>query len=181
MSIFKKIIKIFFHYLPLYIVKIISFPFPDISLFYRIRGILYKPFFKKCGHGLLIARGVTLLGIENISIGDNVYFAKNVWINGSGGLSIGNGCIFSPNVVIATSKHDIVDGKVSIHSSYMPISIGNYVWIASNSVIARGVSIGDNCIISALSFVNHDFESNLFLGGSPAKIIKELANEKKTD
>lgn len=36
---------------------------------------------------------------------------------------------------------------------------GNNVWIGANTVILRGVSIGDGAVISAGAVVNHDVPS----------------------
>lgn len=176
----KKFLSIFIFYIPYGIVRFLTSLLPDHSFFYRIRGFFLKPFFKKSGKRIMIARGVTLIGIRNISLGDNVYLAKNVWVNGYGGLFIGNNVVVSPNVIIATSKHEYIQGVLSAKvSTYEPIYIGDNVWIASNSVVTRGVTIGKSCIVSALSLVNKSFDDNLLIGGVPAKIIKEINCEEK--
>tara|TARA_B110000503_G_scaffold72285_1_gene111814 strand:- start:1009 stop:1188 length:180 start_codon:yes stop_codon:yes gene_type:complete len=50
--------------------------------------------------------------------------------------------------------------------------IGNNVWIGLNSIILKGVSVGDNTIIAAGSVVTKSFGNNLVIGGNPAKILK---------
>ena len=49
--------------------------------------------------------------------------------------------------------------------------------IGSHSVIMPGVTIGENAVIGAFSFVNRDVPNNVVSAGVPAKIIKKLEGE----
>ena len=49
--------------------------------------------------------------------------------------------------------------------------------IGSHSVIMPGVTIGENSIIGAFSFVNKDIPNNVIAVGVPAKVIKKLIGE----
>lgn len=160
--------------LPIYLINLITSILPNCVESNIIRGKLMKPFFKKCGRNFQIATGVTINVSRNIEIGDDVYIAHNVWINGSGGLKIGNGVIISPMVVIATTKHIYKDGKIFSQSKSEPIIIGDFSWIASNSVITSGITIGKGCIVGACSSVVKDVEDYIFVGGVPAKPIKKI-------
>ena len=46
--------------------------------------------------------------------------------------------------------------------------------IGSHSVIMPGVTIGENSILGALSFVNRDIPPNTIAAGVPAKVIKKI-------
>ena len=46
--------------------------------------------------------------------------------------------------------------------------------IGSHSVIMPGVTIGENAVIGAFSFVNKDVPDNVVAAGVPIKIIKKL-------
>jgi len=46
--------------------------------------------------------------------------------------------------------------------------------IGSHSVIMPGVTVGENSIIGAFSFVNRDIPDNTVAVGVPAKVIKEI-------
>jgi acetyltransferase-like isoleucine patch superfamily enzyme len=46
--------------------------------------------------------------------------------------------------------------------------------IGSHSVVMPGVTIGENSIIGAFSFVNRNIPSNVLAFGVPAKVIKEI-------
>lgn len=54
-----------------------------------------------------------------------------------------------------------------------PVKIGNNVWVGAYSAILKGVTIGDNSIISAHSVVTRDVPENCVFGGVPAKQIKQ--------
>ena len=43
-----------------------------------------------------------------------------------------------------------------------------------NSLILKGVTIGENSIIAAHSVVTKDVPANVLVGGNPAKFIKDL-------
>ncbi|MEC3884060.1 acyltransferase [Halobacillus sp. HZG1] len=161
----------------MYIILLFTSILPNSRYSNKIRGTLLAPFFKKCGRNLQVASGVTLINPRNITIGDNVYIAHNTWINGTGGLEIESDVIISPMVVIATTKHSYIDGKISnTKSELAPILIKSGTWIASNSVITKGVIIGKGSIIGACSAVTREIPDFYFAGGVPAKPLKKLIN-----
>ena len=49
--------------------------------------------------------------------------------------------------------------------------------IGSHSVIMPGVTIGENSIIGAFSFVNRDVPDNVVAAGVPIKIMKKIEGE----
>src|SRR5690606_34901818 len=109
----------------------------------------------------------------NLEVGSDVYVAHNCWINASGGLVIHDGVVLSPGVVVATTAHGRVKGKVSLRSSRLaPVILGEGSWIASNSVVTRGVNVGRGVIVSANSLVIDDLDDNCLYGGNPARLIK---------
>jgi len=49
--------------------------------------------------------------------------------------------------------------------------------IGSHSVIMPGVTIGENAVIGAFSFVNRDVPDNVVAVGAPIKIIKKIEGD----
>jgi len=49
--------------------------------------------------------------------------------------------------------------------------------IGSHSVIMPGVTIGENAIIGAFSFVNKDVQENVVAAGVPSRVIKKIEGE----
>ena len=58
--------------------------------------------------------------------------------------------------------------------SNAPIIIGNDVWIGSNSIILKGVTLGDRVIVGAGSIVTKSFPADCIIAGNPAKVIKNM-------
>ena len=54
------------------------------------------------------------------------------------------------------------------------IQIGQHVWIGLNSIILKGVTIGDKSIIAAGSVVTSDIPAGVIAGGNPAKVIRTI-------
>ena len=54
----------------------------------------------------------------------------------------------------------------------LPCRVGNDVWIGVDSIIRRGVSVGNGAIIGANSFVNKDVPPFAIVAGSPARLIR---------
>ena len=50
-------------------------------------------------------------------------------------------------------------------------TIGNEVWIGTNSIIVGNIKIGNNVLIAPGSYVNFDVPDNSIVIGNPAKII----------
>lgn len=53
--------------------------------------------------------------------------------------------------------------------------------IGTHSVIMPGVKVGENSIIGAFSFVTHDIPDNVIAYGVPAKVIRPLTNDERSD
>lgn len=114
-------------------------------------------------------------------IGDYTYIGFNCIITKS---SIGRYCSIANNVSIGIGEHKI--NRVSTSSVFYEepfetltqgeCTVGNDVWIGSNSVIRRGVKIGNGAIIGANSFVNKDVNDFEIVGGVPAKHIRYRFN-----
>lgn len=121
--------------------------------------MMFPPFSTDCG--------------KNITIGKNVFINSGCCFQDHGGISIGDGALIGHNVVLATLNHELDPRKRG--STYpLPISIGNDVWIGSNSTILQGVTIGDGAVIAAGAVVKKDVPAKTVVGGVPAKIIKEI-------
>ena len=111
---------------------------------------------------------------KNITIGDNVFINAGCKFQDQGGIYIGDETFMGHNVVLATLDHDIdPEKRYMLHPA--PIRIGKRVWIGSNVVITKGVTIGDNSVIAAGAVVTKDIPANVVAGGVPARVIKEIA------
>lgn len=82
------------------------------------------------------------------------------------GLKVGDYTYMSPRVMtnnLNTKKEQIGGAE-----------IGKNVFIGTNCVIHHGITIGDNCILGALSYVNKNVPSNEVWFGNPAKYQRNV-------
>lgn len=102
---------------------------------------------------------IIAFGEGEIIIGGHCFFNKNVSISANTRISIGENSTFGQNVVIVDHNHDY---KYTTLSGYIsePISIGNNVWVGANSIILKGVHIGNNAVVAAACVVTEDVPEN---------------------
>ena len=108
----------------------------------------------------------------DVTVGANTWIGPLTLLDGSGGLTIGSHCSISAGVHIYT--HDTVEWALSggrIPPQRSAVSIGDNTYIGSQVVIARGVAIGDHCVIGAGSFVNRSIPPFSVAVGSPCRVI----------
>lgn len=53
-------------------------------------------------------------------------------------------------------------------------TIGSNVFIGTGTVVLGQITVGDNVVIGACSFVNEDVPSNSLVAGNPAKVVKAI-------
>lgn len=93
-------------------------------------------------------------------------------------IEVGEDCMFSNTITVRTSdSHIITDNTTGERiNPGKNVKIGNHVWIAPNSIIMKGVTIGDNVIIGTNSMATKDIPENSLAVGTPAKVVKTNIN-----
>ncbi len=105
-------------------------------------------------------------GIKNFKLGKEIDIGAFTYINAGQGVEIGD-CvqIGSHCSIYSVSTIDNKKGKVVLKKNCN---------IGSHSMIMPGVTVGENSIVGAFSFVNKDIPDNVLAYGVPAKVIKKL-------
>ena len=99
-----------------------------------------------------------------LQIGDHVYMNRYCMLSCQNAISIGSGCIFGPGVKVFDNNHQFsAEEGVSQKLNTAPINIGKNCWIASDVVILKGVTIGDNCLIGAGCIISDDVPSGMMV------------------
>lgn len=153
--------------------------------------IRFKDFSKLKIGKMSIIEGNLIFDKENsaISIGDRTFVGGNSSIIAYDNIEIGNdvliswGCTLidtnSHSVNFEERKNDVIDyynGKKDWSKVVtMPIKINDKVWIGFNSIILKGVTIGEGAIVAAGSVVTKNIEPYTIVGGNPAKKICEVS------
>jgi acetyltransferase-like isoleucine patch superfamily enzyme len=85
-----------------------------------------------------------------------------------------NGVIIEDNVQIGS--HCAIYSVSTIDNKEGAVTLKKNCKIGSHSVIMPGVTVGENSIIGAFSFVNKDVPANVTAVGVPAKVVKKVQN-----
>ncbi len=113
---------------------------------------------------------------EGLRIGNNSNIGPYCYIGCSGHIEIGNNVMMSPRVSIYAENHvfsrtDIPMKEQGVEKQF--VKIGDDCWIAANSIILAGVTIGKGSVIAAGSVVTKDIPPYSVAAGVPAQIIKQ--------
>lgn len=87
-------------------------------------------------------------------------------------ISLGTPCNIARNATVRdTSGHLIATPG---YKMARPITIGNHVWVCTESTVMPGVSIGDGAIVGACSFVTKKVPAFTIVQGSPAAEVSPV-------
>ena len=131
----------------------------------------YRPAFRLgTGEILLQARDPN----AEIIIGHGNSFSNNVCIIANKRISIGNGCRIGDLVAFYDCDFHELDPRTRGRGCgpTQPVAIGNNVWLGSRVVVLKGVNIGDNSVVAAMSVVNKSIPANSVAAGVPAKVVR---------
>ena len=91
-------------------------------------------------------------------------------------IAIGNKCQIGDLVAIYDSDFHEISPATRNRSTgpSAPVRIGNNVWLGSRVMVLKGVAIGDNSVIAAMSVVTKSVPPNSLAAGIPAKVIRSI-------
>jgi acetyltransferase-like isoleucine patch superfamily enzyme len=137
-----------------------------------------------------ICRGILLCdgGLGLIEIGDLVYIGDDVIISTRERIRIGARTMVAHGVQIfdndshpvdARDRHadylNLIEGRPRAHFiASAPVEIGEDCWIGANSIVLKGVKIGDRSVVAAGSVVTVEIGEDCVAAGNPARIVRSL-------
>jgi acetyltransferase-like isoleucine patch superfamily enzyme len=127
------------------------------------------------GEGSSIYDSVVVLG--DVQVGRNTWIGPFVVLDGSGGLTIGSHCSISAGVQVYS--HDSVQWALSGGSAsydHAATSIGDNSYIGPCTVIAKGVRIGNGCLVGANSLVLADIPDGSKAYGTPCRVMGQCSS-----
>jgi acetyltransferase-like isoleucine patch superfamily enzyme len=137
-----------------------------------------------------ICRGILLCdgGLGFIDIGDLVYIGDDVIVMTRERISIGARTLIAHGVQIFDNDSHPLDPQ-DRHADYLnliegrprthfipsaPVAIGEDCWVGANSIVLKGVTIGDRSVVAAGSVVTADIGHDCVAAGNPARIVRSL-------
>ncbi|MCQ2497561.1 MAG: acyltransferase [Lachnospiraceae bacterium] len=121
-----------------------------------------------------------------ISIGNNVGIS-GATIYARKGITIGDNTCIGGNVKILDNDFHPIEweernrllldekgGDATELIPAKPISIGKNCFIGCNSIILKGTTLGDGCVVGAGAVVSGNFPDNSIIVGNPGKVIKRV-------
>lgn len=164
--------------------------------FSRLQRPLYRRAFAHFGTGTVMISPLRLMGVDRVSIGDDVIIREDAWLategpeasitigdHGHFGLrlhvhsispvSIGSGCVVADNVLITSADHTPND-RHGVRSTG-PIVIEDDVFLGQNVTVLGGVRIGRGATVAAGAVVVKDVPAGAVVGGIPAKQLGQRA------
>jgi acetyltransferase-like isoleucine patch superfamily enzyme len=143
----------------------------------KLRRILAKRVFKRCGEDVVIHHNVLFNSGRNIELGDGVFLNRDVMLDDRAALTIGDHAMVAAGVVIETHTHVYDDFSLPFpHSGRIPapVHIGSNTLIGYKVAVMAGVNIGSRCVVAANSVVTKDVPDQTIVGGVPARVIKTI-------
>tara|TARA_R110002124_G_scaffold126811_2_gene286600 strand:- start:4562 stop:5212 length:651 start_codon:yes stop_codon:yes gene_type:complete len=149
----------------------------------------------KLGHTRIFAEGN--VAINSCELHGTIYVGFGSYINSGairGTTEIGRYCSIGRDVKIGLGSHNLSSISTSSFLEHLGnlkdapdvriqesperhLIIGNDVWIGDNTLIKKGIRIGDGVIIGAGSIVTKDIPSFAIVVGTPAKIMRYRFDE----
>lgn len=126
-----------------------------------------------CGKNVKISAGCKIHVNGQLKIGNNTYIMPNALIAVNDSLKIGDDCAISWNCqIVDNDGHDFsINGET--RNSIAPIVIEDKVWIGSNCIIKKGVTIRKGAVVASGSIVTRDVPERSVVAGMPAKVVRK--------
>lgn len=142
--------------------------------FYMSNGMHINPLCANNEGHIHVEDSASLVIGDNVAISSTrIWCTKHIQIKDN--VKIGGGCI-----IIDTDAHSMdFHNRREIKSDNAnkrdePVIIGHDVFVGMNTIILKGVEIGDRCIIGAGSVVTKSIPSDCVAAGNPAKVIRKI-------
>jgi len=141
---------------------------------HRYRSFILRLFGAKVGRGVHVYPKVKIWAPWNLVLKDECGIANGVTLYSQGKIIIGRRAVISQGAHIVTGTHDYTHPGFPLITK--PIIIADHAWIATESFIHPGITIGEGCVIGARSVVTKSMPAWMVCGGHPCKPIKERPN-----
>ena len=145
----------------------------NVDLGVRLRRLLAKQIFKRCGDNFKAFQNVEFSFGYNMDVGDDVVVHRHVLLDDRGGLVIGNRVSISDYANIYSHTHSIVDQR-DVTDAVTTLSDG--VRITYHATVLAGVHVGEEGMVGACAVATKDVRPYHVYVGIPAKSVRVKPN-----
>ncbi len=107
----------------------------------------------------------------NLEMGAYSCLASHVDCYNTALVKIGAHSTVSQKSYLCTSSHNVTDTSHSLITA--PVLIEDQVWVAADSFVGMGVTIGQGAVVGARACVFKDVACWTIVGGNPARVLKK--------
>lgn len=124
--------------------------------------------------------GLKVFDDAKLEIGDRVTLGYMNVISVAKSVRIGSDCLFAGEVKILDNNSHSLDFELRREHAALepddvaPVVIENDVWIGTNCIVLKGVTIGQGAVIAAGAVVTKDVPPFTVAAGNPARVIKRI-------
>lgn len=103
---------------------------------------------------------------DGLTLGNRIDIGAFTYINAKNGVTIED--------EVQIGSHCSIYSISTIDNKEGPVVLKKNCKIGAHSLIMPGVTVGENSVIGAMSFVNNDIPENCVAHGVPAKVVKKM-------
>ena len=144
------------------------------------------------GSGCALRAIIRLEPNGRLTIGNDVYMGDGCIVSVMDNVSIGDGTLFAHGVQLFDNDTHPTDASDRVADfrkklghrlprpiaiGHAPVTIGKRCWLGMNSIVMKGVSIGDDTIVASGSVVVKDLPAGVIAAGNPARPLRKIASE----
>ena len=134
------------------------------------------------GNGCSFGSNFRMYCKESISIGDSVLISWNVLIMDYDAHAVDPDLRYKERMYLhkqpmsPSARNASIKTTEEYSASYVskPVVIGDNVWIGTNSIILKGVHIGQGSVVAAGAVVTSNVPECSIVAGNPARVVREI-------
>jgi acetyltransferase-like isoleucine patch superfamily enzyme len=119
---------------------------------------------------------VRFAGPGHVRVGDDCLL-NGSWIGCWTTVTVGQGSLLSDCELVDNTFHNLDPARrhdKPSPSTRAPITLGENVWVGSNALVMKGVTIGRDAVVGAATVVRSDVPPAVVVIGNPHQIVKRF-------